>query len=88
MEILQTLRDFSPSVESYSIDDEAFIDLSGFKHPQIYGEHIREIILKQTLISTTIGISLTKSLAKAAQRLAKKIMAAFSLILKTIFQRP
>jgi len=69
--VLETLRDLSPGVESYSID-EAFIDLSGFEHLLIYGEHIRETILKQTLVPTTIGISSTKSLAKVAQRLAKK----------------
>lgn len=69
--VMETLRDLSPKVEIYSID-EAFIDLSGFKNPAAYGETIRETVKKQTLIPTTIGIAPTKSLAKAAQRLAKQ----------------
>jgi DNA polymerase V len=69
--VMQTLKDLSPCVEAYSID-EAFVDLSGFKNPSSYGESIRETIRRQTLIPTTIGIAPTKSLAKVAQRLAKK----------------
>jgi DNA polymerase V len=68
--VMQTLRDLSPEVESYSID-EAFIGLSGFHNLAAYGETIRETVKKQTLIPTTIGIAHTKSLAKVAQRLAK-----------------
>ncbi len=69
--VMETLRDLSPGVESYSID-EAFIDLSGFKNLAVYGETIRRTIKKQTLIPTTVGIAPTKALAKTAQRLAKK----------------
>jgi len=68
---METLRDLSPRVESYSID-EAFIDLSGFNNLFAYGETIRRTIKKQTLIPTTVGIAPTKALAKTAQRLAKK----------------
>ena len=69
--VMATLRDLSPKVESYSID-EAFIDLTGFKNLSDYGETIRDTVKKQTLIPTTIGIAPTKSLAKVAQRLAKQ----------------
>ena len=68
---METLRDLSPKVEAYSID-EAFIDLSGFKDLAEYAKTIRDTIKKQTLIPTTIGIAPTKSLAKVAQRLAKQ----------------
>jgi len=69
--VLETLRDLSPGVEPYSID-EAFIDLDGFRNLADYGEIIRRTIKKQTLIPTTVGIAPTKALAKTAQRLAKK----------------
>ncbi len=69
--VMETLRDLSPRVEVYSID-EAFIDLSGFRNLAAYGENIRSTIKKQTLIPTTVGIAPTKALAKTAQRLAKK----------------
>lgn len=78
--VMETLRDLSPKVESYSID-EAFIDLSGFGDLSAYGDTIRNTIKKQTLIPTTIGIAPTKSLAKIAQRLAKKKTG--SLVLET-----
>ncbi|MDA3941200.1 MAG: Y-family DNA polymerase [Spirochaetia bacterium] len=69
--VMETLRDLSPKVEIYSID-EAFIDLSGFKNLKAYGDTIRNTIERQTRIPTTIGIASTKSLAKVAQRLAKQ----------------
>ncbi len=69
--VMETLRNLSPGVEPYSID-EAFVDLSGFKNLAAYGDKIRETVKKQTLIPTTIGIAPTKSLAKVAQRLAKQ----------------
>ncbi len=68
--VMETLRDLSPRVEVYSID-EAFIDLSGIKNLEEYAGKIRSTIKKQTLIPTTIGIAPTRSLAKVAQRLAK-----------------
>ncbi len=78
--VMETLRDLSPQVEAYSID-EAFIDLSGIKNLEEYGKKIRRVIKKQTLIPTTVGIAPTRSLAKAAQRLAKK--SGGSMVLKT-----
>lgn len=69
--VMQTLRDLSPKVELYSID-EAFLDLSGFINLADYSETIRDTVKKQTLIPTTIGIAPTKALAKVAQRLAKR----------------
>ena len=80
--VMETLRDLSPKVEPYSID-EAFIDLEGFKNLADYGESIRDTIKKQTRIPTTIGIAPTKSLTKVAQRLAKKRNG--SLLLETPF---
>ncbi|MCX8030846.1 MAG: DNA polymerase IV [Thermodesulfovibrionales bacterium] len=64
------LRRFSPQVEEYSID-EAFVDLTGLR--RVYhcsygdiGMKIKETIKKELGITVSVGISLTKVLAKVA----------------------
>ena len=71
--IMKTLRQFSPQIEIYSID-EAFLNLSSIKNEDLfnYGNKIRETILKWTGIPTSIGIATTKTLSKAANHIAKK----------------
>jgi len=71
--VMKTLRQFSPQMEIYSID-EAFLDLSSIKSENIL-EHaykIRKTVLKWTGIPTSIGIATTKTLSKAANYIAKK----------------
>ena len=66
---------FSPWVEEYSVD-EGFADLKGLRrpyqmtYPQI-GQAIKERIESSLGISVSIGISLTKSLAKLASSFQK-----------------
>lgn len=74
-EIMAILRDFSPTVEVYSID-EAFVDFTGLS--KLYGmnyfqlaKHLREVILKETKIPVSIGVSRTKALAKLASDKSK-----------------
>tara|TARA_B100000029_G_scaffold208683_1_gene206535 strand:+ start:414 stop:1694 length:1281 start_codon:yes stop_codon:yes gene_type:complete len=71
--VMKTLKQFSPQIEVYSID-EAFLDLSSIKDENLikYGNNIRETILKWTGIPTSIGIASTKTLSKAANHIAKK----------------
>ena len=71
--VMETLSDFTPDVEIYSID-EAFLDLSGFKRcsPAGYGRFIRATIRDWTGIPVSVGIAETKTLAKIANRIAKK----------------
>ena len=71
--VMKTLRQFSPQIEIYSID-EAFLNLSSIKDENLleYGNKIRETILKWTGIPTSIGIAPTKTLSKAANLIAKK----------------
>lgn len=71
--VMQTLSQFTPDIEIYSID-EAFLDLSGFKHYDLtdYGRRIRSTIKRWTGIPVSIGIAETKTLAKVANRIAKK----------------
>ncbi len=71
--VMSTLSYFAPDVEIYSID-EAFLDLSGFTQRNLteYCEEIRRIVLKWVGIPVSIGIGSTKTLAKLANRVAKK----------------
>ena len=71
--VMKTLRQFSPKMEIYSID-EAFLNLSSIKDEDLleYGNKIRKIVLKWTGIPTSIGIATTKTLSKAANHIAKK----------------
>ena len=71
--VMRTLKQFSPQMEIYSID-EAFLDLSSIKDEDLleHGNKIREIVLKWTGIPTSIGIANTKTLSKAANYIAKK----------------
>jgi len=71
--VMKTLKQFSPQMEIYSID-EAFLDLSSIKNEKLL-EHsykIRKTVLKWTGIPTSIGIGTTKTLSKAANYIAKK----------------
>lgn len=66
------LRSFSPDVEEYSID-EAFVDLTGLRryYHSSYEEiakNIQNKILKELNISVSLGISLSKVLAKIASK--------------------
>jgi len=71
--VMKTLKQFSPRIEIYSID-EAFLDLSSMKDEDLlkHGNKIRKTILKWTGIPTSIGIGTTKTLSKAANHIAKK----------------
>jgi DNA polymerase IV len=69
------LRTFSPVVEEYSID-EGFADLKGLRRPlnMSYleiGKAIKKKIEKSLGITISVGVSLTKSLAKLASSYKK-----------------
>jgi len=70
--VMQTLKDESPDVSVYSID-EAFINLKKTKDPLNFALSIKKIVERNTGISISIGIGPTKTLSKAANRYAKKI---------------
>lgn len=69
--VMSVLADMAPQVEVYSID-EAFLDLSGVADPMGLSHDIRAQVLRWTGIPVSIGIARTKTLAKAANRRAKK----------------
>ena len=63
---------FSPVQEIYSID-ETFLDLSGMQMDlRTYGGEMKERVRTWTGLPISVGIGPTKSLAKAANRIAKK----------------
>ena len=69
--VMSTLARFAPKMEIYSID-EAFLDMTGVPRPEEYAREIRETVGRWTGIPVSIGLGPTKTLAKVANRLAKK----------------
>ncbi len=71
--VMQTLAAFAPGIEIYSID-EAFLDLDHFAFTDLsdYGACIRQKVKQDTGIPVSIGIATSKTLAKVANRIAKK----------------
>ena len=70
--VMQVISEFAPRVEVYSID-ECFLDFTGL--PQDLTEYSLQIcktVKQWTGIPISIGIAPTKTLAKLANRLAKK----------------
>jgi DNA polymerase V len=72
--VMQTLEQFSPHVEVYSID-EAFLDLSGIDSLNDYGQTIRSTVLQHVGVPVCVGIAPTKTLSKLANYAAKKFKA-------------
>jgi DNA polymerase V len=70
--VMNTLSQMVPEIEIYSID-EAFVDLSFVpgKELESFGIKIKETVKKWIGISVSVGIGPTKTLAKAANHLAK-----------------
>jgi len=71
--VFETLYEFSPEVEIYSID-EAFVDLTDLHTNNLaeLGRNMKRTIMKWTGIPVSVGIAHTKSLAKLANELGKK----------------
>ncbi len=69
------LRKYSPHIEEYSID-EAFADIKGLQRPlnmnyKEIGQAVKNEIEKNLGITISVGVSLTKSLAKLASSYRK-----------------
>lgn len=72
--VMKILADFTPHLEIYSID-EAFLDLSGFGVAcdwVAYAHTIQQRVKQWLGLPVCVGIGPTKTLAKAANFLAKK----------------
>ena len=81
--MMSILQSFTPDVEIYSID-EAFLNLSFLPIAEYNSlcKTMYDTVLKQIGIPITIGVSSTKTLAKVANRCAKKQCNTY-MILKT-----
>lgn len=84
--VMQTLEQFSPHVEVYSID-EAFLDLSGVRSLADHGQMIRSTVLQHVGVPVCVGIAPTKTLAKLANYAAKKFKATQGVVDLTDPQR-
>jgi DNA polymerase V len=74
--VMRVLSNFTPNLEIYSID-EAFLSLVGFEaRCEAHARELRRTVLQWTGIPVSVGIAPTKTLAKVANRLAKKDTAA------------
>jgi len=71
--VMSVLATFSPGAEVYSID-ECFLDLNGLPVPDLtaWCQQVRATVKRWTGIPVSVGIAPTKTLAKLANRLAKK----------------
>jgi DNA polymerase V len=71
--VMMIVKEFVPRTEEYSID-EIFADLTGMAYTNLTGlaAQIRETVLRCTGIPVSVGIAPTKTLAKMANRYAKK----------------
>ncbi len=66
--ILEVTRTFSPAVEYYSID-EMFFDAEGFDFHR--AKALQQALLEQTGVPVSVGVSLSKTLAKLASSSGK-----------------
>lgn len=74
--VQSVLEEFSAGVEPYSID-EMFVRFDGFGHDQLLA-HCRELhckVRRFTGIPVSVGVAPTRTLAKLANRAAKKVPA-------------
>lgn len=69
--VLAILRDAAPRVEPYSID-ESFMDVSGLRDRVSFAAGLRDRIRRWTGIPNCVGIGPTKTLAKLANKVAKR----------------
>lgn len=72
--VMQTISTFVPGLEVYSID-EAFLDMHDLPYHDLLqlGTTIRNTVLQHLGIPVCVGIAATKTLAKMANRYAKKL---------------
>lgn len=70
--LMNNLARYTPEVEVYSID-ECFLGLGGMKALESYAHQMRTELVRNTGIPVSVGIGPTKTLAKLANKKAKKL---------------
>jgi DNA polymerase V len=76
--VAQVVARFAPAMEIYSID-ECFLRVDGITDLMGFATKLRQTVLKETGIPCGVGIGTTKTLAKVANRVAKKSGGIFVL---------
>jgi len=72
--VMEILAGCAPALELYSID-EAFLDFTGMPADLVaLGDELRDTVKRHTRIPVSVGIAPTKTLAKMANRYAKKVL--------------
>jgi DNA polymerase V len=71
--VMAIMQHFTPNVEKYSID-EAFLDFNGVPIAEYhsYGVQMKDRVMHWLSLPICVGIAPTKTLGKAANRIAKK----------------
>ncbi|MBL7781579.1 MAG: Y-family DNA polymerase [Saprospiraceae bacterium] len=71
--VMNTLRQFAPSLEVYSVD-ESFLDFSGMQRFDLaaHALNIRKTVWRWVGVPVCVGVGPTKVLAKVANHIAKK----------------
>lgn len=73
--VMETLQEFSPAIEVYSID-EMFLDLEGIADDLgSYSRTMKDAVWQRVGIPMSIGVAPSKTLAKLANKVAKKAPA-------------
>jgi DNA polymerase V len=74
--VMQVIARFAPAFEIYSID-ECFLLMDSLADLSTFGRAVRKAVLQETGIPCGVGIGATKTLAKIANRAAKKVGGLF-----------
>ncbi|AVG17009.1 DNA polymerase V subunit UmuC [Chromobacterium vaccinii] len=69
--MMRVLSEFAAEQEVYSID-ECFLDMTGMPDLDSHGHRMRQAVLQRVGIPTCVGMGPSKTLAKLANRIAKK----------------
>jgi DNA polymerase V len=78
--VMELLQEFTPGIEIYSID-EAFLTVDPNRVPlEKLGREIRDRVKKCTGLPVSVGFAKTKTLAKLANRLAKRSKTAGNVV--------
>lgn len=69
--MMRVLSEFAAEQEIYSID-ECFLDMTGMPDLDSHGHRMRQAVLQRVGIPTCVGMGPSKTMAKLANRIAKK----------------
>lgn len=71
--VLETIRDFCPEVEPYSIDESFMVlDSLQLSDETAFAKRLRQFIKRSVGVPVSVGIGQTKTLAKIATKIAKQ----------------